>query len=231
MPMPALIFDVDGTLAETEEGHRTAFNAVFAEAGVPWNWDRRVYRDLLAVSGGKERMAHYARKYDPARLVEIEPRLAELHVAKNGHYAAWVRASGGALRPGVRELVARSRARGQKLAIATTTSRANLAALLEAAFGAEAEALFPVRVVGEDVKAKKPDPEVYMIALSELGVGPEDAIAFEDSLNGLRAATAAGLRTVVTPSLYTSHENFAGAWRLLPDLTAFADADALGARG
>ncbi len=112
-----------------------------------------------------------------------------------------------------------------------STSRANLAALLEAAFGAEAEALFPVRVVGEDVKAKKPDPEVYMIALSELGVGPEDAIAFEDSLNGLRAATAAGLRTVVTPSLYTSHENFAGAWRLLPDLTAFADADALGARG
>ncbi len=231
MPMPALIFDVDGTLAETEEGHRAAFNAVFDDLGVPWSWDRQVYRDLLAVSGGKERMAHYARKYDPARAAEIEPRLAELHVAKNGHYAAWVRASGGGLRPGVRELIARAHARGQKLAIATTTSRANLAALLEAAFGAEAEALFPVRVVGEDVKAKKPDPEAYIIALSELGIGPEEAIAFEDSLNGLRAATAAGLRTVVTPSLYTSHENFAGAWRLLPDLTAFADADALGARG
>ena len=218
MSGPALIFDVDGTLAETEEGHRLAFNATFAAAGLPWTWDGDLYRQLLTVTGGKERMLHYAREHDPARLPEIEKRVGELHKAKNERYAAWVRDSGGALRPGVRELITAAKARGQKLAIATTTSQENLRALLDAAFGGVE--LFDVLVCGEDVQLKKPDPEVFLIALDRLEVESEDAIAFEDSLNGLKAATLAGLRTVITPSLYTAQENFSGAWRVADTLEA-----------
>jgi len=218
MALPALIFDVDGTLAETEEGHREAFNSVFAAHHIPWHWDREVYRELLRVTGGKERMLHYARQHDPERLPEIERRLAELHADKNARYGEWVRAHGGGLRPGVRELIAAAQSRGQPLAIVTTTSRSNIEALLEAAFGAEGKTKFSAIVCGEDVGAKKPDPEAYLIALDTLALESEDAIALEDSRNGMRAAIAAGLRTVITPSFYSAHENFAGAWRVFETL-------------
>ena len=215
MPLRALVFDVDGTLAETEEGHREAFNAVFAEAGLPWVWSQTHYKTLLRVTGGKERMFHHAQLYDPKRLAEVAAKLPDLHKAKNARYAQWVRASGGALRPGVRRLIGEAKAAGLRLAVATTTSRANLDALLAAAFGASP---FDVAVCGEDVARKKPDPEVYFIALERLALGPEAALAFEDTRNGLLAARGAGLRCVVTPSVYSQGEDFKGAALLTRDL-------------
>jgi len=218
MPLRALIFDVDGTLAETEEWHRTAFNAAFAASKLPWRWDADLYRDLLTVTGGKERMLHFARRHDPARLAEVEPRLAALHQAKNARYAELVASSRGGLRPGVRRLIEEARARGLKLAVATTTSRPNLEALIASAFGPESASLFAALVCGEDVSRKKPDPEVYRIALQRLDAPARESVAIEDSRNGLLAARAAGIATLVTPSLYTAHEDFDGAALLAADL-------------
>ncbi len=225
----ALIFDVDGTLAETEEGHREAFNAVFADYGLPWVWDRELYRELLRVTGGKERILHYARTRDPERLAETAARMAAVHEAKNARYAQWVRASGGALRPGVRRLIEEARASGLRLAIATTTSRANVEALLGAAFGGNV--VFDVMVCGEDVHRKKPDPEVYAVALRRLELPAEACLAFEDSRNGLLAARAAGLRTVLTPSAYSAGEDVSEAWVVARDLDHSADGASLTIEG
>jgi HAD superfamily hydrolase (TIGR01509 family) len=216
MPLQALLFDVDGTLAETEEGHREAFNNIFVEAGLPWRWDQAQYRDLLRVTGGKERMLHHARQHDPERLAAVEACLEALHRAKNARFAQWMKASGGALRPGVRRLIEEASSAGLRLAVVTTTSRANLEALLSAAFGGQA--LFDVIVCGEDVRRKKPDPEAYAMALARLGLAPEEALAFEDSRNGLLAGRAAGVKVVVTPSLYSQDEDFAEADLLARDL-------------
>jgi HAD superfamily hydrolase (TIGR01509 family) len=218
MALRALIFDVDGTLAETEEGHRQAFNEVFAEFAIPWRWDREHYRDLLRVTGGKERMLHHARTRDPQRFAVVEANIDALHRSKNARYAGWVRTSGGALRPGVRRLIEEARASGLKLAIATTTSRPNVEALLTAAFDGQGPGLFAAIVCGEDVAQKKPDPEVFWAALEKLALPPRECIAFEDSRNGLLAARAANLRVVVAPSLYSANEDFEGATLIARDL-------------
>jgi HAD superfamily hydrolase (TIGR01509 family) len=223
-PLQAIIFDVDGTLAETEEWHREAFNRVFDAFVVPWRWDQDLYRDLLKVTGGKERMLHYARAHDPARLGGIASKVEAMHEAKNALYAELVKTSAGALRPGVRRLVEEARARGLRLAIATTTSRANVVALLSAAWGPQGAEIFSVVVCGEDVARKKPDPEVYTLALRRLGVSPQACVAIEDSRNGLAAASAANIRAIVTPSVYSAHEDFTGAWALARDLDHFEGA-------
>lgn len=209
----ALIFDVDGTLAETEELHRTAFNRAFAWAGLDVLWDRTRYRELLKVTGGKRRIVHYftseGRAWDAALA-------GPLHVAKNQFYAEAL-AAGIALRPGVADTIERAKAAGLKLAIATTTGRSNLDALL----GAIPLPPFDAIVTAEDVAVLKPDPQVYRVALERLNVLAEAALAFEDSVNGLVAASAAGLRTIVTPSLYTGDQNFSGASDIRPDLVGF----------
>jgi HAD superfamily hydrolase (TIGR01509 family) len=209
----ALIFDVDGTLAETEELHRAAFNRAFASAGLDISWDRTRYRELLGTTGGKRRIL---RHFTEAGLNADEALAAELHRSKNMHYAEAV-GRGVELRPGVFELMRRARQAGLRLAIATTTSRSNLAALLTHAPLPEFDAI----VAGEDVSTLKPHPEVYLKALAQLDLPAGAALAFEDSANGLRSATAAGLRTIVTPSTYSVGEDFTAAAAVLPDLTGF----------
>ena len=214
MPADAVIFDVDGTLAETErDGHRVAFNRAFAEAGLPWRWDERLYGELLAVTGGRERIGRYAQRFDPRWLGDerAAERIAALHRRKNEHYAAIVEAGELRLRPGVAPLLDELAAAGLRLAIATTTSRANVEVLLRATLGAAALARFEVVVCGEDVGRKKPDPEAYLLALQQLRLPAARCIAVEDSANGLRAALAAEVPTVIVRSLYTLDEDFAGA--------------------
>ena len=219
MRLRALIFDVDGTLAETEEIHRIAFERAFEEDGLGWRWDVDLYRALLRVTGGRERIRHFVatRGVEPID----EARIARLHGRKNEIYGEIVAAGGVALRPGVAALVERARATGLRLAMATTTSRSNVEALLAGSFGGFPDGLFDPIVTGEDVTAKKPDPEAYTLALARLGLAAEDCLAFEDSWNGLTAARGAGLRTIVTPSLYTAPEAFAGAAAIVADLTRF----------
>jgi HAD superfamily hydrolase (TIGR01509 family) len=218
MPLRALIFDVDGTLAETEEIHRAAFNRVFAEDGLNWNWDVDLYRDLLKVTGGRERMLLYAGRVRQ----ELEPdRLARLHARKNEIYGALVRSGQAALRPGVEDLIRRAHDAGLKLAICTTTSRANIEALIEATLGADGMELFDAIVAGEDVKAKKPAPDAYLAVIAALDQPADACLALEDSRNGLAASRTAGVKTIVTPGLYTAHEDFEGAAAILPDLVDF----------
>lgn len=210
----ALIFDVDGTLAETEELHRAAFNRAFAEAGLPWVWSREDYRRLLKTTGGKERIAAYMAEIGAQGL-----DIPALHRAKTAIYTGLMAEGGLPLRPGVAALIARARASGKRLAIATTTSRPNVDALCAACFGQASDRVFDVLACGDEVPAKKPAPDVYLLALQRLGLPATACLAFEDSANGLRAAQAAGLRTIVTPSLHTVGEDFTGALDLRPDLT------------
>lgn len=214
----ALIFDVDGTLAETEEAHREAFNRTFAANGLNWRWSRDDYRALLRTTGGKERMkAHIAANALPPL---SDARIAELHAQKTKAYAELLAQGGLSLRPGVDDLIRRARHAGMKLAVATTTSPGNVEALCQCCWGRPAAELFDVIAAGDEVAAKKPAPDVFLLALDRLGLTAAEAIAFEDSLNGLRSARSAGLRVVVTPGLYTAHEDFTGADWLLPDLSA-----------
>ena len=214
----ALIFDVDGTLAETEEAHREAFNAVFAREGLGWNWSVERYRELLRVTGGKERIARFLAEEG---LTLPPERIAALHGMKNEAYMQIVRSGGAPLRPGIAEIVADARAAGLKLAICTTTSRVNIETLLDVALGPEGRAMFPVVVTGEDVRAKKPDPEAYRLTLARLALPPSRCLALEDSRNGVAAAVAAKIRVVACPSLYTSHETFPGASAVLADWRSF----------
>lgn len=198
--MKALIFDIDGTLAETEELHRAAFNHAFPAFGLPWHWDRETYRALLTTTGGKERIDRFARETaTPAVPV------AALHARKTRVFA-WLVEEGIPLRPGIRELMMEARASGLRLAAATTTSPENVEALCLAAFGQPADQVFDVVAAGDMVKAKKPAPDVYLLALERLGVDRREAVAFEDSANGVRAARAAGLAVVLSRGYYTLHE-------------------------
>lgn len=212
----ALIFDVDGTLAETEDAHREAFNATFAEAGLQWVWDVPLYRRLLDVTGGKERIRHYA---ETSGLEPLAPAtVAALHAAKTERYVATVAAGGIPLRPGIARLIAEARAAGIPLAIATTTSLPNVESLLEASLGPGSPAWFAAIGAGDMVAAKKPAPDVYDLVLSRLGLDPAHCVAFEDSVNGLRSARAAGLPTLITVSRYTTGQTFPDALAVLDDL-------------
>ncbi len=218
--LQALLFDVDGTLAETEEAHRCAFNAAFAAAGLGWSWDRELYRELLAVAGGRERIRYYIERAHPALLSrpDLERRIGELHTDKNRRYAALVAAGEVRPRPGVARLVAEARETGLRLAIATTTSRANVEALLAACFGTQGQAVFEVIGAGEDVGARKPAPDIYHRVLARLGLEARSALAIEDSANGVAAARAAGVPVLVTESSYSAGEDFAGAVAVISDL-------------
>ena len=221
MTPEALIFDVDGTLADTErDGHRAAFNAAFAEAGLDWHWDVNLYGDLLAVTGGKERMRHYVKFFRPdyKKPADFDALVARLHAAKTRHYTALLGRGGIPLRPGVRRLLEQARARGVRLAIATTTTPDNVSALLRHAVSPDAGSWFEVIGAGDVVPAKKPAPDVYYYVLERLALEPARCLAFEDSENGLRSAAATGLKTVITVNDYTRTHDFRGAAIVLDHL-------------
>ncbi len=217
----ALIFDVDGTLAETErDGHRPAFNAAFRDAGLPWRWDVETYGELLAVTGGKERLRFYAERHDLdfLRPPNADERIKVLHAAKTRHYLAMLEAGQIPLRPGVARLIAEARAAGVRLAIATTTTPDNVTTLLRTALAPDASAWFEAIGAGDIVPHKKPAPDIYLWVLDRLGLPAEACLAIEDSANGLKSAMAARLPTVVTRSVYTADHDFTGAQAVLPDL-------------
>ncbi len=218
MPLKALIFDVDGTLAETEELHRQAFNETFDAFGLDWAWDKDVYRNLLRVTGGRERIAHYIDAYAPAGGAGAREKLRRMHTEKTARYATLVRAGDVAARPGVRRLIEEAHRAGLRLAIATTTSPSNVEPLLDALIGPAARRWFGVIAAGDMVPAKKPAPDIYAHALRELRCDAFDCVAFEDSANGALAARRAGLAVVATPSLYSCEDDFSTASSLLSDL-------------
>ncbi|RXT35578.1 HAD family hydrolase [Bradyrhizobium betae] len=214
----ALIFDVDGTLAETEELHRLAFNHAFVRHGLGWHWDRAVYKDLLRVTGGKERMrAYHARLGVAPPLPDTD--IAELHRIKTAHYAGLIETGCCPLRPGVTDLLTAARKRGQRLAIATTTSHGNIDALLSQALGKHWAADFDAIVAGDDVSHKKPAPDVYLEVLARLGLQGFECVAIEDSGNGLIAASRAGIPVLITRSMFFRDDDFSEARVVLDDLS------------
>ena len=220
MSVEALIFDVDGTLADTEEAHRIAFNAVFEQHRLGWTWDRAEYRRLLEIAGGKERIAAYidSLPVSASERRNLLARVPELHADKTRFYGEVVNDGGVPLRDGVERLLNEALEQGCHLAIASTTTAANINALLNATLGPRGLDMFAVIACGDQVRAKKPAPDIYRLALDTLGLPPEQALAVEDSAHGLRAATAAGLWTLVTPTFWTQDGDFRAAGLLLTSL-------------
>ncbi len=218
MTLRALVFDVDGTLANTErDGHRPAFNAAFAEHGLDWHWDEAFYGSLLDIAGGRERIVHYAREHDPATFnrSDFAELLQRLHDTKTRNYQRLLAAGAIPLRADIGQLICDARSEGLRLAIASSSKPENVRGLLKANLGPGADAWFEVIVAGDAVAAKKPAPDIYLATLTSLGLPAGDCLAVEDSAHGLAAALAAGIPTVVTVSDYTVNENFDGARMVL----------------
>jgi len=212
--LKALLFDVDGTLADTErDGHLVAFNRAFADAGLDWHWSSELYGELLAVTGGKERLHFYINEYktDFERPDNLDEFVRQLHIAKTEHYVNILAEGGIPLRSGVRRLIEEARAAEMRLAIVTTTSPDNVAALLTHALAPDAMSWFEVIAAGDVVPAKKPAPDIYHYAMQEMGLGPADCIALEDSRNGILSAQGAGLKVIITVDGYTRDSDFSGA--------------------
>jgi len=228
--LKALVFDVDGTLADTESAHREAFNQAFAELGLDWHWDEALYTELLHISGGKERMLHYWRMQNPdvreLGSMALQDTLDRLHALKTAAYKAAVNSGAIQLRPGVLALMAQAQTQGLQLAIATTTSPVNIAALLRRDLGPQWRTHFTAIGDASTAPLKKPHPQVYLHILAALQLQPSQCLAFEDSFNGLQASLGAGLETVITPTHFTTTHDFTGALRVLPDL-GHADLDRL----
>ncbi len=218
MELKALIFDVDGTLAETEEAHRAAFNAVFERHGLGWHWSMQDYRELLKTTGGKERMrAHQAGLPAGERRLS-DDEIAAMHKEKTAIYGEILARGELELRPGVDALIKAARDAGLRVAVATTTNTPNVEALTQCCWGKPAEEIFDVIAAGDQVKAKKPAPDVFLLALERLGLEAGACVGFEDSLNGVHSAKGAGLRVVVTPSIYTDDQDFSAAELVVPTL-------------
>lgn len=219
--LKALIFDVDGTMADTErDGHRVAFNQAFKAAGMSWDWDEALYGELLAVTGGKERIRFYAEQHEPAFLsqADVAETIKTLHASKTGFYVDLLSKGNIPLRPGIERLIAEARAAGLTLAISTTTTPANVQALLENTLGKASLNWFKVIAAGDIVPAKKPAPDIYIYALEQLGLDANECLAFEDSENGVLSSIGANLRTIVTTNDYTKDHNFTGAILILDQL-------------
>jgi HAD superfamily hydrolase (TIGR01509 family) len=214
MALRALIWDVDGTLAETErDGHRVAFNEAFAAMGLSWRWSVAHYGELLTTSGGLERLQRDLAERDDAPRSAVE-RLAlarELHRRKNAAYLKRMSAGAIALRPGVTRLMAQAQAHDTRLAIATTTGRANVDALLSHALGLNWAERFGAVVCADDAPLKKPHPQAYHLALQRLRLRADEALAVEDSPQGVASARAAGIEVLLTRSTYFSSWHGDGA--------------------
>ncbi len=219
--LKALVFDVDGTLADTErDGHRVAFNAAFDEYGIGWNWSVELYGKLLAVTGGKERMKFYASDFLHNQNLpdNFEQLVPELHAAKTRHYTQLLSTGAIPLRPGIERLLNEAREQDLRLAIATTTTPENVTALLENTLGRASLDWFEVIAAGDIVPAKKPASDIYDYALEEMKLGPGDCIAFEDSHNGILSSMGAGIPTIIAVNGYTHDDDFSGALLVLDNM-------------
>jgi len=219
--LKAFIFDVDGTLSDTErDGHRVAFNQAFDEYGIGWHWSVETYGELLAVTGGKERMQFYTEKFlDKNDIPDgIKEKIPELHQAKTRHYTELLSTGAIPLRPGVERLINEARQRGFRLAIATTTTPENVTALLTHTLGEDSIGWFEVIAAGDIVPAKKPAPDIYDYALQEMALSADECIAFEDSGNGIISSQGANLKTIITINNYTREHDFADACIVLDQM-------------
>ena len=212
--MTTLIFDCDGVLADTERhGHLPAFNATFREFGLPVEWTEEEYGRLLAIGGGKERMATlFTPEFVESTGLPADPagqadELARWHKRKTAIYTEMVSQGQLPARPGIRRIITAAQDAGWTLAVASTSAEASVQAILREAVGPQRASRFDLVLAGDVVAHKKPAPDIYQLAIERLGIAPESALAIEDSRNGLLAAVGAGLRCLITVNGYTEHED------------------------
>ena len=213
-----VLFDVDGTIAETEgNAHLPAFNRALEEAGLPWRWSSANYKHLLKTAGGFERLLRFASE-NGDDVDALRDTLAAVHKNKNRHFAAIM--ASGAVKPraGFADLVTSLARNSIGWCVVTTTSRGNWEALWNYSLAPLGLPAPEVIVCGEDVAAKKPDPEAYLLALKRLNVSASQCCAIEDSRNGLLAARAAGLEVAIVRSEFFSDEHFEEAARVVDEL-------------
>ena len=219
--LKAVIFDVDGTIAETErDGHRIAFNRAFLDAGLDWNWDEALYGKLLAVMDGKERIRYFLTDFnsDFKYHGDIGQFIVELHASKNKHYVNLLENQVISLRPGIRRMMNGLRCAGLRMAIATTTAPTNVSVLIKNTLGEEALDWFDCIAAGDIVQAKKPAPDIFEYCLEQIGLSAEECLAFEDSGNGVKSSVGAKIPTIVTLNDYTKEDDFSGACAVLTHL-------------
>ncbi|NOY66677.1 MAG: HAD family hydrolase [Gammaproteobacteria bacterium] len=219
--LKALIFDVDGTLADTEkDGHRVAFNLAFEQAGLDWDWSVTLYGKLLKVTGGKERIRYYLDEFNRefSQPDNLDDFIADLHKSKTAFYTQMLSEGVIPLRQGVKRLIHEARESGMRLAIATTTTPANVSALLVHALDENSEGWFEVIAAGDIVPAKKPAADIYEFVLKEMGLQANECLAFEDSYNGICSSTGADLPTIITVNEYTQDDDFSGAAIVLDNM-------------
>ncbi|MGH8735913.1 MAG: HAD-IA family hydrolase [Burkholderiales bacterium] len=220
MTLQALIFDVDGTIADTEEVHRQAFNAAFIAMDLDWSWSEAEYMTLLRVSGGTERLANYISrlKASPGEKQRLAGLVPAIHREKTRLYYELISDGRTAARPGVARLMNEACEAGVKLALAATSTTSNAEALVGALFGPKARGWFAAVASADEVAQKKPAPDLYRRIVGTLRVASDSCVAFEDSANGVLAAKAAGLYTIATPSRWTATQDFSRADRVQPSL-------------
>jgi len=218
--LKALIFDCDGVLAETErDGHRVAFNRTFADKGYDIQWDVPLYKELVKVGGGKERMRHFFDQTSwPKDVSDGDALIAELHKHKTEYYTQIIESGQLPLRPGVARLVDEAIAAGVRLAVCSTSNEKAVNAVVEKLLGAERKGKFDLILAGDVVSKKKPDPEIYRLAAERLHVEPTESVVVEDNRNGLLAAKGAGMHCVVTTNGYTEDEDFTEADLVVSEL-------------
>ena len=217
MQLKSLIFDVDGTLADTEDAHRMAFNDAFFAAKLGWNWDRALYKDLLAVTGGKQRIRFFLEKTNDVALSrpDLDELIPALHASKTDFFINRLKGGQVPLRPGIEKLINEARAQGMAISIATTTTPINVETLIRVNLGPDALNWFDVIGDGGKVPILKPEPDVYNWVLKQIGLEPGEALALEDSKNGVIAAVRAKVPVLTVTNDYTLGQDFTGALAVL----------------
>src|SRR5262245_30571517 len=218
--LQAMLFDVDGTLIDTEELHRQAFNLTFLELRLGWEWDVKLYAQLLSVSGGVDRIARYIDLIDlPAgektRLRRVIP---QIHRMKTKAYGRLIGSNSAKLRPGVARLIDEGLRKGHRIGLAASSASENVQTIVSTALGFEAFSAIEAIVCADEVSRKKPAPDIYELLLTQLRAPAVSSVAFEDSANGVAAAKTAGLYTVATPTRWTKSQSFDEADLVLPSL-------------
>lgn len=210
--LTTVIFDMDGTLADTEEVHRQAFNLAFDDFNLDWHWSRTEYEELLVISGGRERMRQYALDCEHFKMPpDLDEYIAGIHKLKTNHYAHMLIEGHVKLRPGVRRIIDECREAGFRLAIATSSQLTNVDTLLDNNLPSDWRSWFEIVASCDIVEAKKPSPAVYQYVMEQMGVSPEECLALEDTRNGFLSGQAAGIQTVITTHYYTNNNDFTGA--------------------
>jgi HAD superfamily hydrolase (TIGR01509 family) len=208
----AIFFDQDGVIIDTErDGHRVSFNETFKEFGFDVNWDIEYYHELLQVGGGKERMKHHLHTRGFGKEVKPEEEdelIKAMHKYKTTHFIELIESGKLPLRPGIHRFMQEGMNSGLTLAVCTTS---NVRAAQAIAFNILKDIKFEFVLAGDMVTKKKPDPEIYNMALSKTGLKPEECLVIEDSRNGVLAAQAAGMRIVATTNHYTEQEDLSPA--------------------